>query len=165
VRKDDPRVKTYGSLDELQSHLGNLFPLTQDESIRAICFSLQDDIFVASSELASTPVTLSKLRRRIVKKDVVKLEGWIDELTAEYGLPDRFVVPLRSQAGSALNVARAVCRRCERLIVTLDRQAGVYRELVMYFNRLSDLLFVLAWSCEVKAIVKAVVHDLTECAR
>ena len=114
VKKDDPRVKTYGSLDELQSHLGNLFPLTQDESIRAICFSLQDDIFVAGSELASTPGTLLKLRRRIVKKDVVKLETWIDELTAEYGLPDRFVMHdtraalLREVGLSAESIAETV---------------------------------------------------------
>jgi cob(I)alamin adenosyltransferase len=162
VKKDDPRVKTYGSLDEFQSHLGNLFPLTRDESVRAICFRIQDDIFVASSELASTPGALPKLKRRISEKDVSKLEGWIDEFTASYGLPDRFVVPINSQAGAALNVARAVCRRCERLIVTMDQKTGVYGELVMYFNRLSDLLFVLAWSIEIKTVVEKVIRDLLE---
>jgi cob(I)alamin adenosyltransferase len=81
-----------------------------------------------------------------------------------YGLPSRFVVAVRSPASAKLNIARAVCRRCERLIVTLDRQASVYRELIVYFNRLSDLLFVLAWSLEVKAVVESIVHDLIEYA-
>ena len=71
-------------------------------------------------------------------------------------------MPIMSQAGAVLNVARAVCRRCERLIVTLNRQTGESRELIVYFNRLSDLLFMLAWSLEVKAVVENVVHDLIE---
>ena len=162
VKKDDLRVRTYGSLDELQSHLGMVFVLTRDERVRSICFHIQDDIFAASSELASTPGGLSRLARRIGKKDVDKLESWIDELTALYGLPSRFVILIRSQGSAALNMARTVCRRSERLIVTLDRQASVYGELIMYFNRLSDLLFVMAWSLEVKAVVQTAISELVE---
>ena len=162
VKKDDLRVKTYGSLDELQSHLGVALSLTRDESVRSICLGIQDDIFLASSELASTPGALSRLKRRIGEKDVGRLEDSIDELTALHGQPSRFVVPIMSQASAVLNVARALCRRCERLIVTLNRQTSEYRELIVYFNRLSDLLFMLAWSLEVKAVVEDVVHDLIE---
>ncbi len=164
VKKDDLRVKTYGSLDELQSHLGVALSLTRNESVRSICLGIQDDIFLASSELASTLGALSRLKRSIGEKDVGRLEDWIDELTALHGQPSRFVVPILSQGSAMLNVARAVCRRCERLIVTLNQQTGEYRELLVYFNRLSDLLFMLSWSLEVKTVVEDVVHDLIEYA-
>jgi len=162
VKKDDLRVKAYGSLDELQSHLGVALSLTRNESVRSICLGIQDDIFLASSELASTPGTLSRLKRRIGEKDVGRLEDSIDELTALHGQPSRFVVPIMSQASTMFNVARAVCRRCERLLVTLNRQSSEYRELIVYFNRLSDLLFMLSWSLEVKTVVENAVHDLIE---
>ena len=162
VKKDDLRVKTYGSLDELQSHLGVALSLARNEAVSSICLGIQDDIFLASSELASTPGTLSRLKRRIGEKDVGRLEDSIDALTSFHGQPSRFVVPIMSQASAMLNVARAVCRRCERLLVTLNRQTSEYRELIVYFNRLSDLLFMLAWSLEVKAVVENIVHDLIE---
>ncbi|UCG13544.1 MAG: cob(I)yrinic acid a,c-diamide adenosyltransferase [Deltaproteobacteria bacterium] len=161
VDKDDPRLKTFGALDELQSHLGMARALIRQESVRSILLGVQKDIFVASSELASTPKGLSRLENRIGKENIGKLEKWIDEFAELYGLPDRFVVPGRSADSAALHVARAVCRRCERLIVELNRrEAGLYDELLAYYNRVGDLLFVLAWALEVKTVVTEVVRDL-----
>jgi cob(I)alamin adenosyltransferase len=161
VEKDDCRVSAYGTLDELQSHLGVARALTGQELVRSILFSVQQSIFVASSELASTHEAMSRLGRRINQEDVRRLEEWIDDLTGVYGLPGRFVVPGKSLDSAAMHVARAVCRRCERLIVLLNRKAGgQYSECVVYFNRLSDLLFVLAWSLELMAVVEEVVRGL-----
>jgi len=162
VGKDDSRVKTYGGLDEFQSHLGMARSLIRQESVKNILVTIQEDIFVASSELASTPEGLIRLKRRLEKGDINKLEGWIDEFTALYGIPHHFVMPGKSPDSAALHIARATCRRCERLIVMLNKSTGGYDELVVYFNRLSDLLFILAWTLEINAIVEDVVMDLIE---
>jgi cob(I)alamin adenosyltransferase len=164
VHKGDKRVRAFGTLDELQSHLGLVRALTCQESIRSILYYIQEDIFVASSELASTSKTLSDLRRRITKNNTEKLEGWIDKFTALYGLPKGFVVPGKYLDSSALHVARSVCRRAERLIVILNREEKVYGDLIRYFNRLGDLLFMLAWSLEVNALIEDVVREIIESA-
>jgi cob(I)alamin adenosyltransferase len=161
VEKDDCRVSAYGALDELQAQLGVARALTGLELVRSILAAVQKSIFVASAELASTHVTLDRLKRRIGQEDVNRLEAWIDELTKSYGLPGRFVVPGKSLDSAAMHVARAVCRRCERAIVMLNREAGgEYSQCVIYFNRLSDLLFVLAWSLEFRAVVEEAVRGL-----
>jgi cob(I)alamin adenosyltransferase len=164
VHKGDKRVRAFGTLDELQSHLGLVRALTCQESIRSILYYIQEDIFVASSELASTSKTLSDLRRRITKNNTEKLEGWIDKFTALYGLPKGFVVPGKYLDSSALHVARSVCRRAERLIVILNREEKVYGDLIRYFNRLGDLLFMLAWSLEVNSLIEDVVREIIESA-
>lgn len=162
VDKGDKRVRTFGTLDELQSHLGFVRALTCQESIRSILYYVQEDIFVASAELASTSKALSELKRRISKNNTEKLERWIDKFTDLYGLPKGFVVPGKSLDSSALHVARSVCRRAERLIVILNREEKVYKDLIRYFNRLGDLLFMLAWSLEVNELIENIVREVIE---
>jgi cob(I)alamin adenosyltransferase len=161
VGKDDTRVKTYGALDELQSHLGMARALIKRETVwTTIIYSIQEDIIVANSELALSPDALSQLGRRLGTEDIGRLEGWIDEFSSMYDLPRHFVVPGQSADSAAMHIARAVCRRCERLIVTLNRATNVHDELLVYFNRLSDLLFVLAWSLEIRSIIEETVRNV-----
>lgn len=161
VEKDDCRVSAYGALDELQSLLGVARTLAENDLARSILFAVQKSIFVASSELASTHQDLSLLESRITGDDVCGLEEWIDQLTELYGLPGHFVMPGTSLEGSAMHMARAVCRRCERAVVKVNRNSGgAYSQCVVYFNRLSDLLFVLAWSLDVRAVVKEVLRSM-----
>jgi len=160
VAKDDARVKAYGAVDEFQSHLGLARALTGVKSIKSVLHSIQEDLFVAGAELASTPKALPRLKKRIGSENTQQLESWIDKFAMRFGLPRQFIVPGKSPDSAALHVARAVCRRCERLIVMLNRPTGVYDELLVYFNRLSDLLFVLAWSSEVIAIIEEVVREV-----
>jgi cob(I)alamin adenosyltransferase len=75
-------------------------------------------------------------------------------------LPSGFVVPGRSTESAALHVARSVCRRCERLVVAVTRQDHGHDALIPYFNRLSDLLFVLAWSLDIGTLVSDVVREM-----
>jgi ATP:cob(I)alamin adenosyltransferase len=164
VDKGDKRVEAFGTLDELQSHLGLARALTCQESIRSILYYIQEDLFVAGAELASTSKALSDLKQRISKSNTEKLEGWIDKFTSLYGLPKDFVVPGKYLDSSALHVARSVCRRAERLIVILNREERVYGDLIRFFNRLSDLLFVLAWSLEVNALIEDIVREVIESA-
>ena len=165
VFKDDARVRTYGAVDELQCHLGMARAWTGDGRVAEIVQDVQRDLFAACSELASSPAELGRLQRRLAAGDAAKLEAWIDETVESYSTPKGFVVPGRSRDSAALHVARAVCRRCERLIVALDRKDRVHGELVRYFNRLSDLLFVLAWRLEVNAVICGVLKDLNGGAR
>lgn len=156
LSKDDARVQTYGALDELQAQLGMALSLTRYKSVRSLLRALQEDIIIASAELASSPEAALQLERRIGRGDAVRLEQWIDDLTASYSLPNRFVRPGRSTDSAAVHVARAVCRRCERLIVMLNRQSGGHDDLLVYFNRLGDFLFVTAWCLEVNAVLEEI---------
>ncbi|MEK7375478.1 MAG: cob(I)yrinic acid a,c-diamide adenosyltransferase [Thermodesulfobacteriota bacterium] len=165
VEKDDLRVNTYGALDELQSHLGMARSLIQEESVRSILRAIQKDLFVAGAELASTPERISQLGNRITTKDVNKLEDWIDQMTDRFGMPDGFIITGYFPESAALHLARSVCRRIERLIVSLNRSTGTYEELIVYINRLSDLLFVLAWSTAVAVAIKKVLDELMAVSR
>ena len=80
-------------------------------------------------------------------------------MIGRYGLPDRFVIPGASVDSATAHVARAVCRRCERVIVTLGSQEEVSGFILAYINRLADMLFVLAWSLEVRDVVRRVVGE------
>jgi cob(I)alamin adenosyltransferase len=160
IAKDDLRVNTYGAVDELQSHLGLARSLIAEALVRSILFAVQRDLFVAGAELASTPERISQLGNRITTKDVTKLETWIDEMTQHFGMPDGFVIPGTSPASAALHLARSVCRRVERLIIHLNRTTATCEDLIIYFNRLSDLLFVLAWSSTIATAVEGVLNGL-----
>jgi cob(I)alamin adenosyltransferase len=104
---------------------------------------MQRDLFALGSRLAdpSHRIAGRVTKAAIAPEDIARLEGWIDELEAELPPLRRFVLPGGSAGGAALHVARTVCRRAERAIVTLD---GIEPDLLVFVNRLSDLLFVMA---------------------
>jgi cob(I)alamin adenosyltransferase len=160
VEKDDLRVDTYGALDELQSHLGMARALVRQETLRSMLSGIQKELFVAGAELASSPAALPQRERRITGQAVSALEAKIDGLTESFGLPHFFVIPGTSPDSAALHMSRSVCRRVERLVVRLNRNTNSYRDLIVYFNRLSDLLFVMAWSATVSAVTENVLDGL-----
>lgn len=161
VPKDDLRVKTYGALDELQSLIGMARAFCEARDIVAVLKEIQMNLFTVRAELAAGGME-PQLKRRIGAEDVVHLEARIDRIVETYGMPSGFVVPGAGADSSTVHVARAVCRRCERLMVTLHRQEGGRNVLLSYANRLGDLLFMLAWSLEVRTAVK---KALTETLR
>jgi len=162
VSKDDLQVKTYGALDELQSQLGLARAANREQSLRSIIHSVQKDLFIAGAELASTSEFYQGLTARLTEDNVAQLESWIDRVSDQYGRPQGFVTPGASFDSAALHVARAVCRRLERLIVSLNRNLGAHGLLIVYFNRLSDLLFMLARASQVRAAIEQVLDELTE---
>ncbi|PSH03089.1 MAG: ATP:cob(I)alamin adenosyltransferase [Acidobacteria bacterium] len=159
VSKDDLRVQTYGTLDEFQAQLGLARSFIQDGELNCMVYAIQQDVSAACAELASNPETFSRLKRRVGRADAGKLEKQIDALVADYGLPHGFVIPGRATDSAAMHVARTVCRRSERLLVMLNREVPEFDELLVYFNRLSDLLFVLAWALEVMHVVRDVAAE------
>jgi cob(I)alamin adenosyltransferase len=160
VDKDDLRVDTYGALEELQSHLGMARALVREETLRSMICEIQKELFVAGAELASSQTSLPQRKRRITKNDVLALEAKIDGLTESFGLSRSFVIPGTSPDSAALHTSRSVCRRVERLVVRLNRNTKSYQDLIVYFNRLSDLLFVMAWSATVSAVIENVLDGV-----
>jgi cob(I)alamin adenosyltransferase len=142
VRKDDARVDAYGTVDELNSVVGVARALPLGKMGEEVLERVQEDLFVLGAELATVPGKEDKLpMARLEASDAVRLEQAID--AAEIGLPalTNFVLPGGSQQAAALHLARTVCRRAERGLIALG---GARSEIVIYLNRLSDLLFVLA---------------------
>ena len=146
VLKDDPRIEAYGTVDELNSVLGIIRSMKIRPSVDRILERIQNDLFVIGADLA-TPI--SRRRKcpsvsRIEEKHVKALETTIDRLEAELPRLKHFILPAGSSASAYLHFARAVCRRAERLVVRLSRTEKVSPIALVYLNRLSDLLFVLA---------------------
>jgi cob(I)alamin adenosyltransferase len=145
VAKSDPRVAAYGDVDELNAWLGFVRAGMADSDLPPMLEQIQRDLFALGARLADPA---KKIAERVTKaavtaEDIGRLEGWIDRLDAELPPLRRFILPGGCGAGAALHVARTICRRAERTIVALGGDA-VERELLIYVNRLSDLLFVMA---------------------
>ncbi len=142
VSKGDLRVTAYGEVDECNAAVGAVLAACRDEGITTVLQRIQSELFTLGSELATpegqTPVVT------MGDAHVARLEACIDEAEREVAPLKHFVLPGGSEVASRLHLARAVCRRAERAAVTLSQQQSVRSHSLVYLNRLSDLLFVLA---------------------
>ena len=145
VSKADPRVAAYGDVDELNAWLGLARASIVDAQLASMVEHIQRDLFALGSHLADPAhrIATRVTKASVTGADVTRLEEWIDELERELPPLRRFILAGGSPAGAAFHVARTVCRRAERAIVSLGESA-VEREVLTYINRLSDLLFVVA---------------------
>lgn len=144
VKKASLRVDAYGTVDELNSTIGVARALGLGAQAESVLGEVQVDLFTLGAELACVPGKEDKLGMRLLDAaDSQKLERAID--AAEEGLAPlkNFVLPGGSAHAAALHLARTVCRRAERAVLAID-DAQPRVETVVYLNRLSDLLFVLA---------------------
>ena len=145
VSKADPRVDAYGEVDEVNACLGAALAAGVDADITAVLTAIQKDLFAVGARLADPS---SRIADRVSKAAVTAqqtdmLEATIDRLESELPPLRRFILPGGSPAGSLLHLARTVCRRAERRVVGLGTDA-IEPGVVIYLNRLSDLLFVMA---------------------
>jgi len=138
VAKDSPRIEAIGAVDELNSALGVLLAESLPDAARACLDGVQNDLFDLGGELSVPGHAIVSMAH------VTRLERELDRLNA--GLPalKDFVLPSGSRAAAIAHLARAVCRRAERRVVTLSRKQKTGPAIPAYLNRLSDLLFVLA---------------------
>lgn len=136
--KDDPRIEAIGDVDELNSILGMLLACPLPEKIPPILTDIQHDLFDLGSEL-SIPGAQS-----ISDAQVTKLEKTLDDINWTLPPLKEFILPGGGQAAATCHLARAVCRRAERRMVTLEQRDTLNPASMRYINRLSDLLFVLA---------------------
>jgi cob(I)alamin adenosyltransferase len=146
VAKDDPRMVAIGDVDELNSAIG-LAAVTLGESDHAaLLASVQNDLFDLGADLATPGEDFapSEMVLRIVPSQVDRLERAIDALNEPLAPLRSFILPGGSEAAARVHLARAICRRAERSAVTASKAAPINPAAIIYLNRLSDLLFVLA---------------------
>ena len=141
VGKDALRVSAFGDVDELNSILGLARSWNDEPEVAQILEQIQNHLFTVGADLA-TPMGTAVPR---VAEDLIeKLESIIDRLLEELEPLKEFILPSGTQVGAGLHLARSVARRAERLVVALARTEETNPQVVIYLNRLSDLLFVLA---------------------
>jgi cob(I)alamin adenosyltransferase len=143
VGKNDLRVKAYGEVDELNALLGLAQARIIDNRVSLILRAIQSDLFTVGADLA-TPEGVSKSPARLKDKRNGRLEELIDEFDADLPALKNFILPGGTEAAATLQVGRTVCRRAERSVVDLAEIEEINPAILVYLNRLSDLLFVLA---------------------
>ncbi len=145
VPKDSLRIEAFGTVDELNSVLGVALAGGLDPELVRVISRAQNDLFHLGSDLCVLEADKVKHKiPQIEKRHVDALEKEIDALQEHLKPLEEFILPGGSAGAAQLHVARAVCRRAERLVVALSRKEGVGPFTVMYLNRLSDYLFVAA---------------------
>lgn len=142
--KDDPRVAAYGDVDELNSVLGVAVSHAGSFRETGLLASIQNDLFDVGADLCVPESEDGTQRLRVTPEQILRLEGAIDRINLELKPLTSFVLPGGTVLAAALHQARTVCRRAERVVVTLARTESVNSNVLVYLNRLSDLLFVLA---------------------
>jgi cob(I)alamin adenosyltransferase len=141
VSKADPRVAAYGDVDELNSLLGIARTGLTDLQLNEALGRIQNELFIVGADLAS-PLEIKV--PRIVEDHITEMERLIDLLLEELEPLREFILPSGTQLGATLHLARAVSRRAERSVVLLAAQSAINKHALIYLNRLSDLLFVMA---------------------
>ena len=145
VPKDHPRVSAYGEVDSLNAAVGFAAALDPRDWEAGLLESIQRDLFTVGAILATPDPKKPKTPPApIAAERITALEQAIDRLEEQLPPLDRFILPGGGPKGAALHVARTTCRRAERTVVSLAREHAVPKEVLVYLNRLSDLLFVLA---------------------
>lgn len=144
ISKANIRVEAYGSVDELNSAIGVALAHLGSEELKSELIKIQSDLFEIGGRLSNPTRSKNLKLGNHLKKRVKNFEKTIDKLAA--GLPklSNFILPGGGKAGSFLHLARTVSRRAERRIVKLAEEENVDLEIIIYMNRLSDLLFMMA---------------------
>ncbi len=145
VSKSHIRIATYGNIDELNSHMGLLKDLPVNEIRKDILVDIQDKLFTIGSLLASDPSKLiPEYLPKLEKEHVFILETATDQMENSLPPMKNFILPGGHQSVSFCHIARCVCRRAERLVIEVQEREAVSEIVIIYLNRLSDYLFVLA---------------------
>ena len=141
VSKSSIRVEAYGDIDELNSVIGLARARMQDQEIDQTLGVIQNDLFTLGADLAS-PAEIEV--PRIDESFVKTLEDYSDLYLAQLEPLKEFILPGGSEAGATLHLARTIARRAERRVVQLSESEEVNAQAIVYVNRLSDLLFIMA---------------------
>lgn len=145
ISKAHLRIDTYGTVDELNSHIGLLRDVCSGENDKSLLYTIQNKLFTLGSILASDPAKeKSKMIPDLLESDIQLLEEAIDSMNVVLEPLQSFILPGGHVNISYCHIARCVCRRAERMVVDLSLQESVDELIIRYLNRLSDFLFVLA---------------------
>lgn len=144
VKKNNPRVDAYGTVDELNSYIGLIGDFEVNKPYYEFIKEIQDRLFTIGSYLAADPDKPALKKPDLHEEDIILLEKKIDLFNDEVPPLTKFVLPGGHQEVSMTHIARTVCRRAERVIVDLSEEIETDPLIIKYLNRLSDLLFVLS---------------------
>ncbi len=145
VPKNDIRIESYGTVDELNAWIGMLRDQpVDDQPLKDELIEIQDRLFTIGSLLAQSPEGTKMELPRLAESDITFLEEAIDAMNETLPEMKSFVLPGGHTTVSSCHITRCVCRRAERLVVALHDETDDYKKIVQYLNRLSDYLFVLA---------------------
>lgn len=139
VAKNHPRVEAYGTLDELNAHLGLLAASIDNAATIGFIEGIENCIFTIGCHLANE----NNQESPVNESDIEKLEREIDTISASLPPLKSFILPANSEQAARTNVCRTICRRAERVMVTLGKECTICPRAMIYMNRLSDYLFVL----------------------
>ncbi len=144
VYKDDIRVESYGTIDELNSALGMAKNFVQDENIFGHIEWVQRMLFDVAGELATRDG--ASFPERVGVKEIEQLEAWIDLYIDKMGRDQafQFILPGSNKASGSLHMARTICRRAERRMITLSKEAEISDTVIKFVNRLSDCIYTFA---------------------
>ena len=160
VPKYDVRPDTFGTVDEATSALGLARAMAQDPKVKEIIYAIQQELYLLMAELATPPENYEKMGFRVTVEHVQHLEQVEEALKKEVEIPNKFIIPGDTLDGAALDLARTIIRRAERMAVKLLHDGVIANgELVRYLNRLSDLIFILARYIEVKSSLAQMPDD------
>lgn len=148
ISKSDPRCEAYGTIDEAVASMGLARSLLKSEELCLIIKKVQKELFTVGAELATDRGHYDKLRNNFSTVNyqmVENLETLIDKFNGQIDLPRAFIIPGASSGSSALDLSRSIIRRAERHVVNLKELDLIENDVVLiYLNRLSDLLFIMA---------------------
>lgn len=142
LSKSDSRINAYGTVDELNAHIGLVADIQKDKELQLFLRKIQDRLFVIGSMLAADPDKNMKVPH-IKEHDISQIEEAIDKLESELSPLQHFILPGGHEHISFCHIARCVCRRGERDVVHLAEKEAVDNYIIIYLNRLSDFLFIL----------------------
>ncbi|RPI04970.1 MAG: cob(I)yrinic acid a,c-diamide adenosyltransferase [Ignavibacteriae bacterium] len=154
VQKNNLRIEVYGTVDELNAHLGIIRALKPSADVDNLLEQLQNQLFVLGSDLAAPFDTAPANVIRIQEKDIQILEDTIDRVEEQCEPLRSFILPGGAPVSAHLHAARTICRRAERLTDALGRKEDIGKNPLIYLNRLSDLLFVTARAVNTRAGIK-----------
>lgn len=152
LTKAHSRIESYGTVDELNAHIGLALALLQSEKNDTLidlieqCEAIQQTLFVIGSHLSTPydPMNIPSTLPLIEVQAITDLEQWIDTMDEELPELKNFILPSGVPAAAQIHIARTVARRAERAVIRLSAEEQILPEIIQYFNRLSDYLFVAA---------------------
>ena len=142
VWKSHERIMSYGAVDELNSALGVAISMDLDPQIKDILLRIQNDLFIVGSDLANPNMSDTKIRT--TENMILSLENDIDTFESELSELTNFILPGGTLMSSILHLSRTIARRAETHVIALSQKEEINKIAIVYLNRLSDLLFVLA---------------------
>lgn len=144
VSKSNPKIEAYGTIDELNAHVGMVRDLFTQPEIQNQLLSIQNQLFIIGSHLATSDKGTKMNLPEMPENEIQNLELWMDEMDKSLPVLQHFILPGGHPASSASHVTRCVCRRAERRIVEIKSTENSHSLHLKYINRLSDYFFVLS---------------------